>query len=148
MERRGSGFKKIKKEYRRSIYYRSDVEPLFRSTPTSFFVILYNLNYNVPEKEVLIDPKKELIDLENVSIHNAINKLNANQATKEKTNLLFEKMGFDKIFGRKEIMETINISVTAAGNLLNHLKNAGLIKAVKGFGKGKYQFVRQNEVLT
>lgn len=148
MERRGSGFKKIKKEYRRSIYYRSDVEPLFRSTPTSFFVILYNLNYNVPEKEVLIDPKKELIDLENVSIHNAINKLNANQATKEKANLLFEKMGFDKIFGRKEIMETINISVTAAGNLLNHLKNAGLIKAVKGFGKGKYQFVRQNEVLT
>lgn len=130
------------------------MEPLFRSTPTSFFVILYNLNYNVPEKEVLIDPekmlidpKKALIDLENVSIHNAINKLNANQATKEKANLLFEKMGFDKIFGRKEIMENINISVTAAGNLLNHLKNAGLIKAVKGFGKGKYQFVRQNEVV-
>ena len=94
------------------------MEPLFRSTPTSFFVILYNLNYNVPEKEVLIDPekmlidpKKALIDLENVSIHNAINKLNANQATKEKANLLFEKMGFDKIFGRKEIMENINISV-------------------------------------
>ncbi len=30
---------------------------------------------------------------------------------------------------------------------MNHLKNAGLIKAVKGFGKGKYQFVRQNEVV-
>ena len=95
-----------------------------------------------PEK-VLIDPKKALIDLENISIRNAIDKLNANQATKEKANLLFEKMGFDKIFGRKEIMENINISITAAGNLLNHLKNAGLIKTVKGFGKGKYQFVRQ-----
>ena len=121
---------------------RSD-RPLFRSTPTSFFVILYNLNYNVPEKEVLIDPEKALIDLENISIHNSIDKLNANQATKEKANLLFEKMGFDKIFGRKEIMENINISITAAGNLLNHLKNAGLIKTVKGFGKGKYQFIRQ-----
>lgn len=105
---------------------RSD-RPLFRSTPTSFFVILYNLNYNVPEKEVLIDPEKvlidpqkALIDLENISIHNSIDKLNANQATKEKANLLFEKMGFDKIFGRKEIMENINISITAAGNLLNH----------------------------
>ena len=95
-----------------------------------------------PEK-VLIDPKKALIDLENISIHNSIDKLNANQATKEKANLLFEKMGFDKIFGRKEIMENINVSITAAGNLLNHLKNAGLIKTVKGFGKGKYQFVRQ-----
>ena len=92
---------------------------------------------------MLIDPKKALIDLDNISIHNSIDKLNANQATKEKANLLFEKMGFDKIFGRKEIMENINISITAAGNLLNHLKNAGLIKTVKGFGKGKYQFVRQ-----
>ena len=25
----------------------------------------------------------------------------------------------------------------------SNLKNAGLIKTVKGFGKGKYQFVRQ-----
>ena len=67
------------------------------------------MNYNVPEKEVLVDPEKVLIDLENISIRNAIDKLNANQATKEKANLLFEKMGFDKIFGRKEIMENINL---------------------------------------
>lgn len=67
------------------------------------------MNYNVPEKEVLIDPEKALIGLENISIHNAIDKLNANQATKEKVNLLFEKMGFDKIFGRKEIMGNINL---------------------------------------
>lgn len=66
------------------------------------------MNYNVPKKEVLIDPEKVLICLENISIHNAIDKLNANQATKEKVNLLFEKMGFDKIFGRKEIMGNIN----------------------------------------
>ena len=67
------------------------------------------MNYNVLEKEVLIDPEKALIGLENISIHNAIDKLNANQVTKEKVNLLFEKMGFDKIFGRKEIMENINL---------------------------------------
>lgn len=67
------------------------------------------MNYNVSEKEVLIDPEKALIGLENISIHNAIDKLNANQATKEKVDLLFEKMGFDKIFGRKEIMGNINL---------------------------------------
>lgn len=67
------------------------------------------MNYNGPEKEVLIDPekvlidpKKALIDLENISIHNSIDKLNANQGTKEKANLLVEKMGFDKIFGKKD----------------------------------------------
>lgn len=48
MERRGSGFKKIKADYRRAVNYRKEVEPLFRSTPTSFFVTLYNLNYNIP----------------------------------------------------------------------------------------------------
>ncbi|WP_204909017.1 hypothetical protein [Mordavella massiliensis] len=58
---------------------------------------------------MLIDPEKALISLENISIHNAIDKLNANQVTKEKVNLLFEKMGFDKIFGRKEIMGNINL---------------------------------------
>ena len=67
------------------------------------------MNYNVLEKEVLIDPEKALIGLKNISIHNDIDKLNANQATKEKVNLLFEKMGFDKIFGRKEIMGNINL---------------------------------------
>ena len=58
---------------------------------------------------MLIDPEKALIGLKNISIHNDIDKLNANQATKEKANLLFEKMGFDKIFGRKEIMGNINL---------------------------------------
>ena len=58
---------------------------------------------------MLIDPEKALIGLKNISIHNDIDKLNANQATKEKVNLLFEKMGVDKIFGRKEIMENINL---------------------------------------
>lgn len=38
MERRGSGFKKIKADYRRAVNYRKEVEPLFRSTPTSFLL--------------------------------------------------------------------------------------------------------------
>ena len=103
------------------------------------------MNYNVPEKEVLIDPekvlidpKKALIDLENISIRNAIDKLNANQATKEKANLLFEKMGFDKRFlvtgqtyDRKVDSEVMNLLANIAQTahkftndlrLLQHLK--------------------------
>lgn len=95
--------------------FRGEVIDHFLDQLQPLFVILYNLNYNVPEKEVLIgpekvliDPKKALIDLENISIHNSIDKLNANQGTKEKANLLVEKMGFDKIFGKK-IMGNINL---------------------------------------
>ena len=54
---------------------------------------------------MLIDPEKALIGLKNISIHNDIDKLNANQATKEKVNLLFEKMGFDKILEEKRLWE-------------------------------------------
>lgn len=148
MERRGSGFKKIKADYRHAVNYRSEVEPLFRSTPTSFFVTLYNLNYNVPVEKVLIAPekvavdgKKVLIAPQKLSIQNAINGINATKATKEKAKLLFAQMEFDGIFGRSDIIEILSISITAAGNLLNNLKSAGLIEAVSGYGKGKYKFI-------
>lgn len=148
MERRGSGFKKIKADYRRAVNYRSEVEPLFRSTPTSFFVTLYNLNYNIPVEKVLtapekvaVDGEKVLITPEHLSIQDAINGMKATKATKEKARILFAQMKFDGIFGRNDIMETLGISITAAGNLLNNLKNAGLIEAVSGYGKGKYKFI-------
>ena len=54
-------------------------------------------------------------------------------------------MNFDGVFGRIEIMEITSISITAVGILLNILKNAGLIKAVRGYGNGKYKFVAPNE---
>ena len=66
MERRGSGFRKIKADYHRAVNYRGEVEPLFQSTPTSFFVTLYNLNYNISVGKVLIDKEKVLIDREKV----------------------------------------------------------------------------------
>lgn len=54
-------------------------------------------------------------------------------------------MEFGGIFGRNDIMEILSISITAAGNLLNNLKNVGLIEAVSGYGKGKYRFIEQHE---
>lgn len=148
MERRGSGFKKIKADYRRAVNYRPTVEPMFVSTPTSFFATLYNLNYNVPIEKVSIDPKKIVIGEENVAIipdqlaiEVAIGKLNASQATIEKAKAIFANMGIDGIFGRSDIAAITNNSVTAAGNLIAKLKSADLIEAVRGFGKGKYKFV-------
>ena len=58
MERRGSGFKKIKEDYHNAVNYRPELEPKFYSDISSFIVTLYNLNYNVPVEKVSIDPKK------------------------------------------------------------------------------------------
>ena len=154
MERRGSGFKKIKADYRRAVNYRAEVEPMFRSTPTSFFATLYNLNYNIPIENVLIDPQKVAVDGENVliasenlSVEAAIDALNANQNTKKSAKKLFKHMGFDGVFGRNDIMDIMNISITAAGNLINKLKAAKLIEPVLGKGKGKYKFARPKQTV-
>lgn len=148
MERRGSGFKKIKEDYRHAVNYRPEIEPEFRSTPTSFFVTLYNLNFNVPIEKMLIDSEnvavgdeKVLIDSENLLIEIAIHSLHANKNTKDNARKLFARMGFEGVFGRNDIMETIDVSITAAGNFINKLKEAELIESVSGQGKGKYRFI-------
>ncbi len=147
MERRGSGFKKIKADYRNAVNYRPELEPKFSSTSTSFFVTLYNLNYNVPIEKVLIAPRnlsiggeKVLISPSNLLI-DLIDGLDCKKGTKEKAKKLFATMNFDGVFGRKDIMEITGVSITAAGNLLNTLKEAGLIEQVSGNGNGKYRFV-------
>lgn len=68
------------------------------------------MNYNVPEKEVLvdpekvlIDPKKALIDLKKISIHNAIDKLNANQAPKKKQIFCLRKWDLIRFLEEKRL---------------------------------------------
>lgn len=148
MERRGSGFKKIKEDYHNAFNFRPELEPKFYSDISSFIVTLYNLNYSVPVERVSVDPKKVVIGEENVlieaqklSIQKAINNLDARKNTKVNAMHLFNQMGIDGIFGRSDIMEIVGISITAAGNLLAKLKDADLIQAVSGYGKGKYKFV-------
>ena len=143
MERQGSGFKKITEAYYAAHNYRAELEPKFYSDGTSFQVTLYNLNYGteVNASNVSIGEKNVAIDPVYVAIEVAIGKLNASQATVEKAKAVYASMGIDGIFGRSDIAAITSDSVTAAGNLITKLKNAGLIEAVSGYGKGKYRFV-------
>lgn len=88
-----------------------------------------------------IHSTKVTIDDENVAIEG----LNVSQSTIEKAKAVFANMGIDGGFGRSDIATITNGSATAAGNLITKLKNAGLIKAVSGYGKGKYKFVEPQE---
>ena len=128
------------------------MEPKFYSDISSFIVTLYNLNYNVLVENVLIGPKKVSIDDKNVLIENqklsiqkAINSLDAKQSIKANAMLLFSQMGVDGIFGRNNVMRVTGLSITAAGNLLAKLKDADLIQAVSGHGKGKYKFINPKQ---
>lgn len=144
MERRGSGFKKIKEDYHNAVNYRPELEPKFYSDISSFIVTLYNLNYNVPVEKVSIDPKKVAIG---VAIDVAIGQLNASKGTIDKALAVYAQMGTDTVFGRSDVATIKHDSVTAAGNLINKLKTAGLLEAVSGYEKGSIGLlIHNNEI--
>ncbi|WP_302325666.1 ATP-binding protein [Enterocloster lavalensis] len=148
MERRGSGFRKIKADYRRAVNYRDEIEPLFRSTPTSFFVTLYNLNYSVPiektgladKKQVFIDEKTDLQEKKQ-AFEVMVADLNVSAPTKENIMKMFRHFGFDTVFARADVMKVTGLTATPATELMRKLKNREMIERVKG--RGKYRFSEQ-----
>ena len=61
MERRGSGLSKIVSETEKLPGYKKDLCPIFYSTPTSFTVIIKNINYQVSD-QVSDQVAKKIID--------------------------------------------------------------------------------------
>ena len=53
---------------------------------------------------------------------------------------LFDKFGFDGVFGRSEVMEFLGLKASGASKLLANLVQADIIEPVSGYGKGKYKF--------
>ena len=153
MERRGSGFKKIKSDYRKEVNYKENLEPKFYSDSTSFWVTLFNLNYDVPidnDKEVAIDSKKVAIDDGKVAIDSkkvAIAEIYTKCTNAGLSNIMidritafYEFVGDDLIFGRKDIAEYFKFSYSNAGKVIVSMKKAHIISTVVGKGKGKYRF--------
>ena len=53
---------------------------------------------------------------------------------------LFEKFGFDEVFGRSAVMELLELKGSGASKLISNLVQADIIEPVSGHGKGKYKF--------
>ena len=53
---------------------------------------------------------------------------------------LFERFGFDEVFGRSAVMELLELKGSGASKLLSNLVQADIIEPVSGHGKGKYKF--------
>ncbi len=56
---------------------------------------------------------------------------------------LFEEFGYDKFFGRTEVMQLLNLTASPASELIRKMVNHNLIYPIKGMGKGKYLFVKR-----
>ena len=53
---------------------------------------------------------------------------------------LFEKFGFDEVFGKSAVMEILELKGSGASKLLSNLVQADIIEPVSGHGKGRYKF--------
>ena len=161
MERRGSGFKKIRESYEYLANYVPDRAPVFHSSRTDFWVTLYNLNYNIPIEQAIDDSKKlhsasekphsGIKKLHPVSekLHSEENKASFNtmilamrlsKPTMNKIMSLHEEFGDEGAFSRFDIVDMFNIQKRAASDLINKMKDLNLIEPVFGQGQGKYKF--------
>lgn len=52
---------------------------------------------------------------------------------------LFEKFGFDKVFGRRAVMELLELKASGASKPLSNLAQADIIEPVSGHGKYKFK---------
>ena len=85
--------------------------------------------------EVNIDGQKANIEREKVNIENAFTAKTASHVCK-----LLEEYGFQTIFGRSDVQETLGLKPTRSTALLKEMAEKGFVEPVTGLGKGKYRF--------
>ena len=59
---------------------------------------------------------------------------------------LFEKYGFEGLFGRSLVMDLLGLKASGASKFLSKILQADIIEPVSGYGKGKYRFKRQKKL--
>lgn len=114
---------------------------------------LHNRNLHISGRlnEEKVDIEYTKVDIENEKVDIQVQKVDIESVLSErgrnfsvKTNVhihkLFEKFGFDEVFGRSAVMELLDLKGSGASKLLSYLVQTDIIEPVSGYGKGKYKF--------
>ena len=91
-----------------------------------------------------VDIQDEKVDSENkkVDIESVLAEKGGSFSIKTTVHIhrIFDKYGFDEVFGRGAVMELLDLKSSGASKLLSNLMQADIIEPVSGHGKGKYKF--------
>ena len=114
---------------------------------------LHNRNLHISEllNEEKVDIGDRKVDIENekvdiqdkkVDIESVLSGKGSDFSVKTTIHIhrLFERFGFDEVFGRSAVMELLELKGSGASKLLSNLVQADIIEPVSGYGKGKYKF--------
>ena len=103
---------------------------------------LHNRNLHISgllnEEKVDIGNAKVDIENEKVDIESVFSEKGSNFSVKATVHIhrLFEKFGFDKVFGRSAVMELLELKGSGTSKLLSNLVQADIIEPVSDHGKG------------
>lgn len=99
------------------------------------------------EKKVDIQDEKVDIEETKVNIQSILDKKASDFSVKTTVHIrrLFEKYGFDGIFGRSALMNLLALKSSGASKFLSNLIQANIIEPVSGHGKGKYKFKEKED---
>lgn len=114
---------------------------------------LHNRNLHISGllNEEKVDIEDAKADIENAKVDIQDRKVDMESVLSEKgsdfsvkttvhIHRLFEKFGFDGVFGRSAVMELLELKGSGASKLLSNLVQADIIEPVSGHGKGRYKF--------
>ena len=113
---------------------------------------LHNRNLHISrhlnDEKVDIETEKVDIQDEKVDIGSVLSEKDSDFSTKTTVHIhtLFEKFGFDEVFGRSAVMELLELKASGASKLLSNMVQADIIEPVSGYGKGKYRFKNKNYI--
>lgn len=95
-------------------------------------------------KKWILKVKKWTLRIKKVDIESLLSRKTGKFSVKTTVHIyrLFEKFGFDEVFGRSTVMELLELKGSGASKFLSNLVQADIIEPVSGYGKGKYKFKR------
>ena len=104
--------------------------------------ILNEEKVDIGDTKVDIENEKVDIQDQKVDIESVLSEKGSDFSIKTTVHIhrLFEKFGFDEVFGRSAVMELLEMKGSGASKLLSDLVQADIIEPVSGHGKGKYKF--------
>lgn len=82
------------------------------------------------------------VDIETKKVD--IGAVDFSKRTMQHIEILFDEYGYNRVFGRSDMMVLVGLKSSAVSNLISKLLEVGIIEPVTGHGKGKYKF--KNEV--
>lgn len=94
------------------------------------------------DKKVDIGSEKVDIQDKKVDIESVLSEKGKDFSIKTAVHIrrMFEKFGYNEVFGRSAVTKLLDLKNSSASKLLSNLMQADIIEPVSGYGKGKYKF--------